>query len=71
MSDTLPAPGTPERQRLEETAAKLQAMAHAPVDQFERELRLRGFSAEHRAVILEAMGHHALHRATTTGLPPT
>ena len=60
---TRPKPGTPEYQQAAAMAAKIQEVAHKPVNDLNRALRLMGFSPDHRRIVLEEMARHALMEA--------
>lgn len=57
------APGTPDRAQAEAMAAKMVAIANAPVDDFVRALSAQGYGPAHQAIMLEQMGRHALKLA--------
>lgn len=55
---------TPEQQKKADQAvkmaAKIDAIASAPVAELDRSLRLQGWRGEYRSIVLEAMAHKAL-----------
>ena len=62
-AETMPRPGSPEYAKAVAVAQKIEAMANKPVDDLVRMMKLMGFGADHRAIVLEQMARHALQEA--------
>jgi len=60
QTTTITPPGSPHYEQAVAAARKIEVMAHKPVDELVRQMRLMGFSPEHQRIVLETMARRAL-----------